>query len=199
MADSDSDTPLTSAGSVSGWLDRLQGGDHDAARRLWERYFPKLVRLAQAKLRGARPSADAEDVALSAFDTFCRNAEGGRFPDLLDRDGLWALLVVVTSRKAAHRLRDDQRLKRGGAVARAELAPEELLSEEPDPAFAAEVAEECRRLLGLLDDPLLETVALRKMEGCSTDEIAAQLGYAPRSIKRKVQMIRNRWEKELPT
>lgn len=191
MADFDS------PGSVSGWLDRLQGGDRDAARRLWERYFPKLVRLAHAKLRGARPAADAEDVALSAFDTFCRNAEGGRFPDLLDRDGLWALLVVVTSRKAAHRLRDEQRLKRGGATERTELAPDDLLGGEPDPAFAAEMAEECRRLLRLLADPLLETVALRKMEGCSTDEIATQLGYAPRSIKRKVQMIRSRWEREL--
>ena len=32
------------------------------------------------------------------------------------------------------------------------------------------------------------------MEGYSVEEIAQQLGYAPRSIKRKLQMIRTLWE-----
>src|SRR6476646_2600314 len=54
----------------------------------------------------ARRAADEEDVALSAFDAFCRDAERGRFPGLLDRDSLWHLLVTLTARKAAHRLRD---------------------------------------------------------------------------------------------
>src|SRR5262245_52572189 len=81
-------------GSVTRWLGRLQQADPAAAQRLWERYFPQLVRLAHQKLRGAPQAvADEEDVALSAFDSFCRNAERGRFPELLDRDGLWRLLV----------------------------------------------------------------------------------------------------------
>ena len=101
--------------SVSAWLDRLQAGDPSAAHRLWQRYFPRLVGLARQKLRDApRRVADEEDVALSAFGSFCRAAEAGRFPDLLDRDGLWRLLVVITARKAAHLLRDQGRQKRGG-------------------------------------------------------------------------------------
>ena len=47
-----------------------------------------------------RVAADEEDVALSAFDSFCRGAQRGRFPQLDDRDNLWRLLVVITSRKA---------------------------------------------------------------------------------------------------
>src|SRR5262245_27923061 len=134
-------------GTVTGWLGQLQAGDPAAARRLWERYFPRLVGLARERLRGAaRTAADAEDVALSAFDTFCRNAEAGKFPDLLDRDGLWRLLVVLTARKAAHAVRDAGRQKRGGAVPAAVL--EDVLSREPDPAFAAQVADESRALLG---------------------------------------------------
>jgi hypothetical protein len=54
--------------------------------------------------------ADEEDAALSAFDSFCRRAEQGQFPDLKDRDGLWALLVVLTAHKAADLLRDGRRL-----------------------------------------------------------------------------------------
>src|SRR6516225_3701992 len=106
---------LSGPGSVTGLLERLKSGDHEAARLLWQRYFPRLVALARKKLQAApRRVADEEDVALSAFDSFCRRAEQGHFPDLKDRDGLWALLVVLTARKAADQLRHQQRDKRGG-------------------------------------------------------------------------------------
>src|SRR6516165_6697424 len=88
-------------GSVTGWIDRLRVGDDVAARRLWERYFHALVRLARADLRAKpRGAVDEEDIALSAFDSFCRGAEQGRFPRLDDRDGLWRLPVTLTARKA---------------------------------------------------------------------------------------------------
>jgi DNA-directed RNA polymerase specialized sigma24 family protein len=189
-------------GSVTRWLGELQAGDAAAAQPLWERYFHRLVGLARKKLQNApRHAADEADVALSAFASFCRNAEAGKFPQLADRDGLWRLLVVVTARKAAHVLRAAGRQKRGGAAAPEESDDarlDQVLSREPTPEFAAEVADECRRLLRRLDDAELETVALRRMEGYTVEEIAAQLGYAPRSIKRKLQMIREVWEKEVP-
>jgi ECF sigma factor len=103
--------------SVTNWFDRLQLGDAAAARELWSRYFPRLVGLARKKLQDApRAVADEEDVALSAFDSFCRAAQRGRFPDVTDRDGLWRLLVVFTARKAAHLRRDQGRQKRGGGL-----------------------------------------------------------------------------------
>src|SRR5947208_10734343 len=105
--------PMSAEGSVSNWISRLQAGDRAATQQLWERYFQRLVGLARAKLQGApRRAADEEDVALSAFHSFCRAAEQGRLPRLLDRDNLWRLLVVITSRKASHLVRDERRLKR---------------------------------------------------------------------------------------
>jgi DNA-directed RNA polymerase specialized sigma24 family protein len=193
--------PMSSQGSVSRWLGLLQAGDPAAARQLWERYFCRLVGLARTKLHGlARPAADEEDVALSAFDSFCRNAGQGRFPQLHDRDNLWRLLVVITARKAAHLFRDEVRRKRGrgGAPVRgpaAEVGPEQALSREPSPEFAAQVAEECRRLLRLLGDEELESVALLRMEGYTVEEVAEKRGCAPRSVKRKLQLIRTIWEK----
>src|SRR5438874_1896729 len=57
-----------SAGSVTNWLQALQVGDPEAAQKLWERYFQRLVSLARSRLRGApRRAEDEEDVALSAF------------------------------------------------------------------------------------------------------------------------------------
>src|SRR5947209_3964759 len=110
---------MASDGSVTRWLKQLQVGDPAAVQQLWERYFPRLVGLARKKLQDApQRLADEEDVALSAFHSFCRNAEQERFPHLLDRDGLWRLLVVITARKAAHLLRAEGRQKRGGGACR---------------------------------------------------------------------------------
>jgi DNA-directed RNA polymerase specialized sigma24 family protein len=191
---------MTAEGSVSGWIGLLRAGDAGAAQRLWERYFQGLVGVARQKLRDApRRVADEEDVVLSAFTSFCQGVEQGRFPQLLDRDGLWRLLVVLTARKAAHLRRDQGRQKRGGAAHQREVSEEvaldQVLGREPSPEFAAQVAEECQRLLGLLDDDL-RPVALWRMEGYTVEEVAGKLGYAPRSVKRKLQLIRGLWEQE---
>ena len=193
---------MSSDGSVTRLLAPLQAGDPAAVQQLWQRYFHRLVGLARARLAGAPCRvADEEDVAISAFDSFCRNAERGRFPDLTDRDGLWRLLVMFTARKAGHLRRDQTRLKRGGA-ARVEAGADdrdllgEVLGREPDPAFAALAADQHSHLMSLLNDDLRE-VALLRMQGESVEEIAARLGYVSRSVKRKLELIRELWEREL--
>ena len=187
---------MSSGDSVSQWLAQLKDGDASAAQKLWERYFRRLVGLARLKLQGSpRRTADEEDVALSAFASFCQGVEEGRFAQLVDRDNLWRLLVVLTARKARQQLRGEHRKKRGGTVSE-DVVLEEIVSREPTPEFAAEVADECRRLLALLADADLEKVAVAKMEGFSNGEIAHRLGCAPRSVGRKLQVIRTLWEEE---
>jgi DNA-directed RNA polymerase specialized sigma24 family protein len=194
---------MTPDGSITCWLAPLRAGDPAAAQKLWEHCFRRLMGLARSKLRGAPcRAADEEDVALSAFDSFCRSAEEGRFPQLADRDSLWRLLVTITNRKAAHQIRDEGRQKRSGGAtpvtnAQAELAFEQLVSREPSPEFAAELADDCRRLLARLGDRELETVAILRMEGYSVEEVAERLSCAPRSVKRKLSLIRTIWEKEM--
>jgi DNA-directed RNA polymerase specialized sigma24 family protein len=196
---------MASDGSVTRWLDPLRAGDPAAASRLWQRYFHRLVHLARRRLEGTpRLAADEEDVALCAFDSFCRRAAGGRFPHLRDRHDLWKLLLVITARKARHLLRDEGRQKRGGLPA-SDPAPaaddavdfEQLISREPTPAFAAQSVEECQRLLDLLREPALRWVALWKLEGYSNEEIAAKLGCAPRTVERKLRLIRAVWKGEV--
>ena len=79
-------------------------------------------------------------MALGAFDSFCRGAERA-FRPLADRDGLWRLLAVITTRKAAHLLRDEGRQKHGGAAAAVgdgdDVDLDQILSREPSPDFAA--------------------------------------------------------------
>src|SRR5262245_50831550 len=86
---------------VTQWVERLKAGDRAVVQPLWQRYYRGLVGLARKKLGGLpRRVADEEDVALSVFDSFVRGAEKGRFPRLEDREDLWQLLVMITSRKA---------------------------------------------------------------------------------------------------
>jgi RNA polymerase sigma factor (sigma-70 family) len=196
------------SGSVTHWLGTLQSGNLDAAQPLWERYFARLVRLAHARLRtrkGLRAAEDEEDAALSAFDSFCRAASEGRFPRLDDRQDLWRLLVAITERKAADQVRRARRLKRGGGRVHneAELAAGDPVSgpagldripgHQPSPEFAAEFAEEYRRLFEALRDEELRRIAVWKLEGHTVDEIACQLGCARRTVARRLELIRTLW------
>jgi DNA-directed RNA polymerase specialized sigma24 family protein len=199
---------MASEGSVTCWLRRLQAGDQAALQQLWQGYFRRLVGLARQRLHGfVRRAADEEDVALSAFDSFHRGVEAGRFPRLLDRNDLWQVLVLLTRRKAANLANHERAQKRGGGrvqVLSALPASEEdegpafanLISREPDPAFAVAVADECRRLLELLKDPELRSVAQAKMEGDTNEEIALKVSRSVPTVERKLRLIRDTWEKE---
>jgi RNA polymerase sigma factor (sigma-70 family) len=194
----------TSDDSVSCWLGPLQRGDEVAARQLWQRYYERLVGLARRKLRDLRHHEAAEDVALGAFDSFCRGVHQGRFPQLTDRESLWRLLVIITARKAAHHRRDERRLKRGGPNAGSgpvgddrEATLEQIVSREPTPEFAAEAADQCRHLLRRLGAPELQSIALWRMEGYTVEEIAQKLSCDARTVKRRLDLIRRLWEEEL--
>jgi DNA-directed RNA polymerase specialized sigma24 family protein len=193
--------------SVTCWIDSLKGGGADAAQKLWQRYFEALVRLARNRLRGVpRAIADEEDAALCAFDSFCRGAARGRYPQLNDRDDLWRLLVVMTERKALDQARRQRRKKRGAGRIRG--MPEQtdgdlegngaqgLPSPEPTPEFAALVADQCRDLLGRLRDDSLRAVARLRLEGYTNPEISERLGCSLRTVARKLELIRSTWTGE---
>jgi hypothetical protein len=57
----------------------------------------------------------------------------------------------------------------------------------------AEVAEQWQRALDRLGDDELRRIAILKMEDHTHDEIAATIGPVPRTIERRVQLIRSLW------
>ncbi len=194
---------MSDEGSVTRWIGSAKGGDPAAAQKLWEAYFQKMVRLAQARLRGgSRRVADEEDAALSAFDSFVRGAAAGRFPRLHDRDDLWRLLVVLTTRKAIDQVQHERRLKRGGGLVAGQGGEEEdllerAISAEPTAEQAAGLAEDVGRLLGMLGDPELRLLALLKLEGFTNEEAAQRLGCARVTVQRMLAIIRQAWAAEV--
>jgi RNA polymerase sigma factor (sigma-70 family) len=199
---------MSSTGSVTNWIEQLRAGDAAAAQRLWERYFSRLVGLARRKLQGLRRgAADEEDVVLSAFDSFYRGLEQGRFPQLDDRHNLWELLVVITVRKGIDLCQRETRQKRGGGKIAGESALDGLLGSEdggagieqvvgaePTPELAAQAADELQRLLGVLPKEEVRAVALLKLEGYTNAEIADRLGCAEVTVERRLSLIRSLWK-----
>lgn len=220
----DSEYDDSPQGTVTRLIQNLKDGESQAAQRLWELYFRRMVGMAREKLHGMpKRMADEEDVALSAFHSFCQGAEGGRFTQLIDRENLWPLLVSITAHKAVDLIRYHNRQKRGGTghassessvVDRAtkedsqtgpEKAPpgvakiefEAIISKDPTPEFAAQIADEFQSLLARLDDETLQSVALWKLDGFTNDEIAEKLDCVPRTVERKLQLIRTLWQRSI--
>lgn len=205
---------MTPSESVTRWIDELKSGNAEAAQRLWERYFGRMVELARRKLEGTpRAAADEEDVALSAFKSFCIRARDGHFTQLIDSENLWPLLMAITAHKSVDHLRMGNRRKRGGtgrpADDRERPAPapapgavplSELISREPTPEFAAELSDHLERLLARLDatgDGELRKIALLKLEGHGNGDTADRLGCARRTVERKLQLIARLWGKDI--
>jgi RNA polymerase sigma factor (sigma-70 family) len=194
--------------SVTIWIDGIKAGDGSDIERLWDRYFERLVRLAAARLPAhSRRSFDEEDVALSAFQSFCDRAGRGQFPQLSDRDDLWRLLATITVRKAIDTIRQQSRQKRGGGQVLGESALlvgagtegeglAEVLSREPTPDEVAGFAEDYHRFLARLQEPPLRTIALRRLEGQTTREIARALDVSTKTVERKLQLIRAIWSEK---
>ena len=193
--------------SVSQWLDGVKAGDSAAIERLWQRYFERLVRLARGKLPdNCRRAFDEEDVAISAFQSFCERAGRGQFPQLSDRNDLWRVLLTLTIRKAVLTIRHHTRRKRGGgrvlgesALMQGDQARDglaEFFERAPSPDDLVLFTEELEKRLDQLQDATLKSIAVRKLEGYGVQEIANELGASTRTVERKVRLIRAIWEEE---
>lgn len=185
------DIPMHALGSISRLLGGLRAGDEDAVRQLWHRYFTPLVRLARGRLLSSAVR-DAEDVALDAFWSLCRQAAEEDFPQLHNREHLWRLLACFTARQACDWSRKEARRRRvletESVVGENALA--NIAGREPPPEFAAAVAD----LLECLPSDELRTIAVARMEGRTNDEVARQLGRSLSTIERKLQVIRVLWQ-----
>jgi DNA-directed RNA polymerase specialized sigma24 family protein len=194
---------MSEEGSVTLLLGRLRGGDPaasaDATARLWGRYFGALVRLARTRLPGTvRRAADEEDIALSALDSFCRGEAAGRFPTLGDRDDLWRLLATITLRKVRDAIEHEWRQKRGaGRSGEGAEVLDELFARDPSPEVAAQFADLLGHLIARLGDDVLRRLAELKLLGHTEEEMAAALGISPRTVRRKLDLIRRLWEREV--
>ena len=60
--------------------------------------------------------------------------------------------------------------------------------------MVAEMMDETERLLESLGDQNLPRIAVMRMDGLSSSEIAQRLGLTSRTVRRKLERIRDIWE-----
>ena len=194
---------MSSDPQITELLNQAQAGDEDAITRLFEYYYPRLVRYAQRQIVGSpQQMAGADDVAASAVRSFYKAAEAGRFPNLKDRQSLWRLLAKMTFRKAVDHRRRETCEKRGGGNVQNEPAASDASDASPGlaqlahhndtPELEALMLESCEERLKILK-PELQDLALVKLEGCTNREAGERLGMTERAVEYGLKTIRKKW------
>lgn len=194
-------SPSINSSSSSPVVARLRAGRdasgyETAVGLLWEKYFLRMMLLARKKLAGAaNHGKDEEDIAVSAFKSFCMGMQAGKYEHSQEHD-LWPLLVTITINKSIDHLRHENRLKRGGGQDQVAGAIEELISGEETPELQLVAAETLEQLFIALDntgDADLRAIATLRLENTPPATIAQQLDCTIRTVQRKSKTIQAIW------
>lgn len=186
-------------GTVTHLFSLARQGDRDAFEPLWLHFFPRLVGLARKRLSGRAGMADdAEDAAQAALISFWSQIRSGEYLQDLCRGSLWNLLATITVRKIGKQLRHDAAVRRGEGrvLPAADLAGTESLAD----MLSVLPTQELDLLAAELMESLpveLQPVAMLRLFGHTTEEIAAQLDWSRRKVQRKLEIVRLRWSEIL--
>ena len=163
-----------------------------------------MVRTARRRLRGVPTAArDEEDVALSAFKSFCLRVQSGRIAVSSDEVNLWPILVTITMNKAVDSIRYENRQKRRSTSHHEEPIADwsDVSGIEPTPDMIATAADSLECMLVRLDqtgDTDLREIAVASIEGSSSAEIAVLLRCTQRTVQRKLKTIEKLWKTNGP-
>lgn len=172
-----------------GLFARAQGGDQAAWREIFEKCYPKVVRVARRRLdgrgnsRAIRSLFDSTDIASDVWKSLAAKSDRFDFPSI---DQLMAFLVkaaeqkvIDQSRKLTAEKRSEDRkrpLGEGG------LGHEPSASGPTPSQFAVEV-ETVAQIEAGLSAEVRELVKLKR-EGKTNQEAATQLGWDIRKVQR---------------
>ena len=189
--------------SAINWINKLSEGDKCAQEILFKKFFSRLISLAKSKMHEMNTvPRDEEDVAVSAFRSFCSGIEGGEFS--VDNEGeLWAILFTITTRKACAERRRQYAEKRGGGKATIRQSDgeedddvfEAVAGREPSPELAQAMADAADELLAIFENSSKQRQVLEmKLQGYTVSEISKATGLTESNIHKHLKNIRNKLE-----
>jgi DNA-directed RNA polymerase specialized sigma24 family protein len=187
-------------GSITQWVKLLQAGERDAARQIWNRFYPKLLKTASKHFRkNSDPATSGEDIVQSSFRNVFQGVMDGKCPLLANRDELWKLLFVSAINRIRSHYRAQNAQKRPVYTREPlETLDESLLIELKNPEALADLSDYMEYLFGRLDqeDPSgqLRQIACMHLDGHSSALIAKTLRQRKYKVLQKIQWIRILWE-----
>lgn len=182
---------------------RWKEGDEQAAAEIYDRYVLRLVNLTRRHMSGALGRrVDAEDVVMSAYQSFFRQAKDDRY--VLERSGdLWRLLVGITMNKLRSAIEFHSAGKRAfDAEESIRLDPSQFrlmpqkVDKEPTPAEAVSLLEQLAAVTEGMD-PLTKEIFERRLAGESIEEIAEGIQRSTRTVRRLLERVRSLLEERL--
>lgn len=182
-------------------LKQIECGDADAEQRLWDRFYVRLMRFIESKLRHRNvPSGllDEEAVAASVFESIFKCVKRGRLQNLANWGELSQLLYAMTNRKFVDHWRKATR-RRSYPGERPKPLKECALPLPIDQLESCSVAfeDQLSRLMEILPDDVHRRIAVMKLAEYSLDEISRELNCAVPTVNRKWRNVRLIWGTEL--
>lgn len=174
--------------SFDNLFEGLEGGQQEAAGKIYYRFIDALVRLAATKLDpklGAK--ADPESVAQSVFQSFFARQNREEF-SLHNWGQVYGLLTHITLRKCLNRNRDLRRQKRD-ETGHVTFEDWQKASGGPGPEDEAMVKELLNKALDSFDGDHQRMITLF-MEGNSIEKVAQEVGFSSRMVQRVVKQFR---------
>jgi RNA polymerase sigma factor (sigma-70 family) len=156
-------------------------GDEEAARRLFERCYVRLIELIRRQLGWRLKEVEGStDIAQSVMRSFFGRARDDqvRFGP---EDSLWPLLVTITLNKIRNRAKFWQRDRRDRSRQVTLAEHNDPLENDPSPQDAAMLAELIKQLLEPFPERRRKIIELL-LEGHGVGEIAGMVGTTERTV-----------------
>jgi len=194
------------ADSVTRDLHDLRAGSQSATGRIVQRYWGRLQGLVRPRVRWyGRPavSVDEEDVASAAMTSVVRRLEQGKYPDIVDQDGLWRMLAKFAVRKASRVVKQ----WKGHASVQSLSATNSFADPSRSPSSRGAAAEERDQLIAAIkayqppksghpsNEQLIQLAQLLS-EDHDIPEIAMRLEVARCTIYRWIDLVRKIGEQQ---
>ena len=179
-------------------INRVRGGDEEAATELVRRYEPELRVLARVRLTdpSLRRTVDSMDICQSIMANFFVRVAAGQF-DLETPEQLLGLLATMVRNKATDQVRREKRDRRD--VRRlAKTSVDEMGLEQLQKTPASMAAKQ--ELLQMVRDRLSDEenqIAVQRLNGCSWDEISQHVEGTPEAIRKRFSRAIDRITHEL--
>jgi ECF sigma factor len=194
------------ADSVMRDLQDLRAGSQSATGRIVLRYWERLQGLVRPRVRWfGRPaiSVDEEDVANAALNSVVKRLGQGKYPDIVDHDGLWRMLATFAIRKAGRLVKKWQ----GHPSVESLSATNGFLDPSRSPSSRVATAEASDRLISAItgyqpsksgrpSSEQLIRLAQLLSDGHDIPEIARRLEVARCTVYRWIELVRKIGEQQ---
>lgn len=186
----------------------LRTGDRQVISEFYNRHGTTLRAIADKQIAPEmKRRVAASDVVQSAFRSFFRRAEEGRF-QFEDSEKLWSLMCAITLTKVREQIRFHRREKRDvyrettpGVASTSETDADgfDLLSADGlAPEVAVEFTDQFDRLMESLNEEERQVLTLR-MDDLTNEEIADAIGTSERTVRRITSRLKSSLERMFGT